>query len=720
MKPRFLILPFIISALLLFSSCASHQDKITSREIEKRELQSHVRYLSSRRLEGRAILTRGSKSARGYIARQFKKNGLAPYSDEGTYFQKFFLGTNVVGFIEGSDPELKNEVVVLSAHYDHLGHKVFKPYYPGANDNATGVAALIEVAEYVSHLDEKPKRTICFAAFDAEEIGLLGSLYFLDNFPLKEKGIVASVNMDMLGRKFFDCVAETVFAVGPESEDTLRQLLHDGRETCALDVLFLGGDLVGPLGDYYNFSARKIPSVMLSTGWNSDYHKTSDTWDKIDYVLLLHCSRLVKDLVLGIAEAGENIRCQSADGPDKEELDTVIKVTTKILESIDEVKLSESQISALRQMREKALRLAASPEYSQKDRKEFAGEVRRILFPIFIPEAGPPDELAISIEFTNAFPGLIRDFYRELTGKLEGRKFKSVKDAFEIFKSDFSYIAMDIADDEIRRSDADSGTMISFVLGYLSVESGKGKKSRLRVSFGFSVNNLEGTEDELINYCLLRWNYRANKFKTAHLDVYPKLLRYLTGEDFDGDLEKWKKRLLNEMKIGTEEEWIMANYRSANPICRLGAIDNIPGYFPQRASDLLAQTALDAKEDGEVRWEALSVIEEKEIKEALILLVGLLDDDRFIERKNTTLTLIEPHPLSGTPLYEFSKRTMGKWITEEQKDPKSIFRLNYKALSVLRGLTGKKYGPDKKKWLRYLKRHESRKANKDKPAGQDG
>ena len=662
-------------------------------------------------------LTGGSKLAREYIEHQFRKSGLEAGGDKGTYFQRFFLGTNVVGFIEGSDQRLKDEVVVVSAHYDHLPHKPLGPYYPGANDNATGVAALIEIAEYVARLDKKPKRTISFAAFDAEEIGLWGSLHFLENFPLKGKRIAASVNMDMLGRKFFDCVAASVFAVGTAGGDTLRQLLGDERRASALDVLFLGGDLVGPLGDYYNFADRGIPSVMLSTGWNSDYHKKSDTWNRIDYSLLLHCCRSARDLVLGLADTEESIRHQSMPEPDKEELDTIIKVTTKILGSAGEVTLSEDQASDIRKIKEKALRLAASPEYSQADRKEFASEVRRTLFPMFIPKDEPADELVMSIEFATAFPGLIGDIYHEIADKLEGTEFKNVADAFEILKKDFSYIAMDIAGDEIRSFKGEDGkTTISFMLGYISIESGGPKDKSPRVSFGFSVANLSGTEDELVNYCLLRWNNRADKFKTARLDVYPKLLRHLTGEDLDGDLAKWKERYLKEKEIGSEKDWITDSYKSENPVCRVGAIDNIPRYFPQSGDEFLVRSALDEKEDYEVRREALSVIEQEGKKETLISLVPLLDDDRFVEPKNVSLTFTEGHPLSGNPLYECSKRTMQKWIAEEQKNPKSIFRLNYRTLSVLRKLTGKRYGLDKKRWLKYLERDRTSGADKREPA----
>src|SRR5262249_14925123 len=152
-----------------------------SEEITIPELKAHVYRLASPEFLGR----RGPGAARAakHIAAAFERLKLTP-AFEGSYFQDIpwllaekgqesFVGRNVAGFVEGSDPDLKNEWVIVSAHFDHMG-KDGDTLYPGADDNATGIAMLLEVAEKYALAKEKPKRSICFVAFDQEEFGLQG------------------------------------------------------------------------------------------------------------------------------------------------------------------------------------------------------------------------------------------------------------------------------------------------------------------------------------------------------------------------------------------------------------------------------------------------------------------------------------------------------------------------------------------------------------------
>jgi len=711
MKSDFLKILCVSVLAALLCSCAIHQDRIVSREITKPELQEHVRFLSSRYVGGRGVLTRGSRRARNYIACRFREIGLEPAGEKGGYLDSFFLGANVVGYIEGSDPKLKNEAVVLSAHYDHLPKEKKGAWYPGADDNATGVAALIETAEHIARLERTPRRTIIFVAFDGEEVGLLGSHHFLKKFTLKGKQLVASVNLDMLGREFFDCVGSTIFAMGTDTSDEMRKILIERRKSTDLDVLFLGSDLVGPIGDYYNFKLAAIPSVMLSTGWHRDYHKPTDTWDKIDYELLLSSARLTKDVILALAGSHSKIHFAGEERADREELKTVLKITGKILERAGTVSLDEHQIARLKSVNEKAQKLASEREYSQKERELFAIEVQQTLFPIFIPEA-PPEGFATVIQFAKAFPGLIRDVYDQLDSKVEGRRFKNIFELRDILKDDFSYFAMEIANDQIKIIERDDALMISFILGYVFIKSPEDEKDGwAEVSFGFNVNNFEGTKRQLIEYFILRWNYRQKEFKTARLNVYPKLLKFLTGEDFGDDFEKWKEWFMAKSGIASQKEWVLASYESGNLNCRLAAIDNLPRYFPGAWADYCIKSALDVNEEGPVRREALSILEENLSalsKEQLERLLPLLDDDTFVESRNAQLTMMENHPLSGKPLFETAKMIMEKTLPEERRKPDSPLRLNYRMLSLLQKATGKKYGLNTKKWKRYLRSKRGR------------
>src|SRR5690606_23272859 len=142
-----------------------------------------------------------------YIQQQFQQAGLQPF--EENYEQHFDLkislawvqATNIIGVLEGSDPLLKNEYIVLGAHYDHLGYKKDRStFYPGADDNASGVATLIELAKHFGQLENKPKRSLLFIAFDAEESGLLGSKHFVKNLDsCTLVNIKAIFSFDMVG-----------------------------------------------------------------------------------------------------------------------------------------------------------------------------------------------------------------------------------------------------------------------------------------------------------------------------------------------------------------------------------------------------------------------------------------------------------------------------------------------------------------------------------------
>jgi hypothetical protein len=704
MKPTILKLSLLISLAVLLSSCATYPENVVSREITSAELEGHVRYLASRSLGGRAVFTRGSRLARGYIARAFLDSGLKPAGREGTYFDPFFLGENVVGSIEGSDPELANEVVVLSAHFDHLPKEPWGKWYPGASDNASGVAALIEAAEYTGQLEERLPRTILFVAFEAEETGLLGSHHFLENFPLEGRRIVASVNLDLLGRDFFDCVESTVFAIGTDTSDEMREDLVRLRSSSELDVLFLGSDLVGPIGDSYNFAMAEIPSVMLTSGWHRDYHKPSDTWDKLNYTSLASAARLATDAILALAADADPFTFRTEQAADTEELNAVLKVTTALLENSEEAGFDEDQIAQIKDVKEKAAELASSADYSIRDRESFALTVQQKLFPMFFPDA-PAEGFAAAIQFANTFPELLQGAYDEVFGRFGDRELTSLSQVRKVLQNGFSYLGMQIAPNYLTLTPRDDREMLSFILGYLSIKGPEKREKWPALSLGFSVNNFVGEREELIQYFLLRWNYRRGEYRTAQVSVYPELLEFLAEKDYGNDFEGWKRWFLDEHGVSSEEEWVRANLDEPNALCRIAAINNLESYFPDTWRKHCLERALDADEAPIVRWEALDTLEgagEDLETEVLVELLPLLDDGTFMESENARLTLMEGHPLSGTPLFTIARDLLEKALSEEREKSDSIYRIQFKALRVLQKATRKKYGLERRRWARYL------------------
>ncbi|MHC4952026.1 MAG: M20/M25/M40 family metallo-hydrolase, partial [Planctomycetota bacterium] len=163
--------------LLTLTGCVTLPTESITQPITPEELSAHVDFLTLPALKGRPARSLESKIARDYLTGRLKQYGCVPWADTATFEQDFGLGTNVIGILPGSDPNLSNEIVLISAHYDHLKSKSFT-YYPGAADNAAAVAVLLEIAEKLSQAEQNPKRSICFAFFDAEEKGCLGSFAF--------------------------------------------------------------------------------------------------------------------------------------------------------------------------------------------------------------------------------------------------------------------------------------------------------------------------------------------------------------------------------------------------------------------------------------------------------------------------------------------------------------------------------------------------------------
>lgn len=206
---------------------------------------------------------------------------------------------NVVGILPGSDPELKDENVVIGAHYDHLGFGLYGTrdsnsegqIHHGADDNASGTAAVIYLAERFGQLNPRPSRTIVFVAFSGEELGLYGSRHYVNDPPFPLSSTRAMINLDMVGRLRDNRV--TIFGTGT-SEDFAPFVAAAARQA-GLDIRQSGG--VGR-SDHISFYNKKIPVLHFFTGTHADYHRPTDTWEKINFTGLVR----VADLVLATAE----------------------------------------------------------------------------------------------------------------------------------------------------------------------------------------------------------------------------------------------------------------------------------------------------------------------------------------------------------------------------------------------------------------------------------
>lgn len=262
--------------LLLISGVASAQST------QKERLEGHVYFMASDSLKGRCAGTVNADKAARYIVTQFEQIGLSPFFEDG-YYQPFEMsGTNtyknVVGVIPGSDPVLKDEFIVVGAHYDHLGIKEDK-IYNGADDNASGTAAVIEVARILKARQGQLKRSVIIAAFDAEEKGLWGSDKLASSLDLDKVKLMMSI--DMVGwlqaGKVLELQGAATVRDGKKIlESEARKMQLDIKAKDFETAIFTATDTQG-------FAKRNVPTLAVSTGLKSPYHKPEDDADLIDY-----------------------------------------------------------------------------------------------------------------------------------------------------------------------------------------------------------------------------------------------------------------------------------------------------------------------------------------------------------------------------------------------------------------------------------------------------
>jgi hypothetical protein len=275
----------------------------------KERMTKTISHLANPEYAGRGLGTEGLDSAAEYIAARFKEAGLEPAGDEhGSYFQTWSedvegLGQeirmkNVIGVIPGKNPALSGQSVVIGAHYDHLGlgwpdvrgdnkGKV----HPGADDNASGVALLIELAgELRKNLN--PGRSIVFVAFTGEEAGKRGSQYYIahqQQYPV-EKGI-SMLNLDTVGR----LGKKKLFVLGAGSAREWAHILRGASYVTGVETEMVSGELDS--SDQTRFEAAGVPAVQLFTGPHPDYHRPTDTPDRIDVEGLEKVASVAKEII---------------------------------------------------------------------------------------------------------------------------------------------------------------------------------------------------------------------------------------------------------------------------------------------------------------------------------------------------------------------------------------------------------------------------------------
>ena len=318
---------FLCALVIIFYSERIYAQQQSENAITSEMVKPHINELAGDKYGGRGAGYRGERKAGDYIAKQFKKAGLKPAGTNGKYFQEFSFypinpvgsismlsSRNILGLIEGTDPLLKNEIVVIGAHYDGQGmtgqadpgrymprgeQAIKDEIWNSANDNAASVAAIIEIGRAIKKGKITTKRSILFIAFGCEEHGVAGSMHYINNpiAPLNKH--IAMINLEKLGRsknKSFN----TSGNASSKTWDEVLKVIQGPTNTSVTTA----NPYVIPESDHYPFNASRIPAIMFYTTGIAA-HDASDIAETIDFNRVADAARFVMLMSMELSNRAE-------------------------------------------------------------------------------------------------------------------------------------------------------------------------------------------------------------------------------------------------------------------------------------------------------------------------------------------------------------------------------------------------------------------------------
>lgn len=367
------------------------------------QMRPHIEFLAGPAMEGRASAAK--EKSRDYIRERLKAANLQPLFSElpveskdkppamTDYLQAIpgaanedgtvpILGHNIGAWLQGSDPKLSEEFLIVSAHYDHLGVRDGQ-VFAGADDNASGVAMMLEVARQMAEDKTRPKRSVAFVAFDLEERLLWGSRWFAAHPPWPIEQVKLFITADMIGRSLGDLPLPAVFVLGSEHAKELKTALDLVGTPPKLEVCRLGTDLIGTRSDYGPFRDRKIPYLFFSTGEHPDYHTPRDTPDKIDYDKAARIASLVLNLTRHIADVEQVPVWTEAAAGDLDEPRALYRITTLLLEAEKLRPLTNTQRFMVTNVRNRTRQILKTETMSADDRTWLIRMSQLLLLSVF-------------------------------------------------------------------------------------------------------------------------------------------------------------------------------------------------------------------------------------------------------------------------------------------------------------------------------------------------
>jgi len=688
----------MILCLRLITGCVSIPREELSWAIETEELSGHVHFLAQPALKGRKPRTWESATARQYLKNRFEAYGLVPWAGYKGYEQSFGFGTNVIGVLLGSEPNVADEIVILAAHYDHLG-KGKKGIYYGACDNASGLSVLLEIAEKLALSEKRPKRSICFASFDCEERFALGAFAFTCQKDFEKRKIAAVINIDLLGRDFLDVVDGSLFVVGTEAYPELRaHIVQAGKET-DVKILPLGTDLVGPRGDHAAFETMDIPVLFFTCGLYKDYHKPTDTAEKLNYPKMTSSAQVIFRVLDVLANSEDIDRPVPLKNGDEDELLALKFILEKINSNREELKLDEQQSEKLWQLAQETQQLLNEGKYSLKERRGFARKVIEALLPAvawgdFTSQKSSEGLLWMN-EFYTGHSKLLIEGYRDMVRQM----LQSKPGLFG--KVNFEYQAYDLSDNEISFVEKQDGQFeldVILTQVHLNCEI-KGllfKSGDFSFGGGRYIKHFLGTKDEVTDFCLLQW--RENLKDESYGRAWTQVLKTVTQQELGAEYDDWMRWWLGKRSLADEKQWLSNLSKSDNP--QLAATVTVGEWTTLTLTENQVYILVKDPNVPAIRRKALIRSLDKRLgPKALLTLVDVLTDE-------TPAAAKKPRFLEAS--YPFADRGFVKASHEwwkKQQGKESARTIGEAAENKLKQLTRQDFGKDAEAWRRWIERH---------------
>lgn len=701
MTKRLLTTAVIVLAAAL-AGCVSLPPAHMTAPIESGELSDHVYFLAQPGLRGRKAGSRQSKTVRTFLAERFSEYGLVPWPGEESFELDFGRGVNMLGVLRGADPNLADEIVILAAHYDHIG-RTEDGLCPGACDNAAAVAILLEIAEHLALTETRLKRSICFAAFDAEERMAMGSFAFTLRDSFKNARIAGVINMDLLGRDFLDVVDNSLFVMGAEDYPQLQtQIVQKGTQL-GLKMLPVAPEIAGPTGDHAAFQTLGFPVIFFSCGYYSDYHLPGDTPKKLDYTAIENTAHLVLDTLRALAD--DDIGPFEPDHRHDAQLEALVAVSHRVIANFRDIGINAEEAAELVKLVAEAKRMIADPDCHPRDQRWLSLRIVRALKPAVKARCKFYKDARIITAWEQTVYANHQHFLLESYRSLVEEIITHPPGPFS--RIDFKCHTREVSDSDAVFTCTPQGLCRLDVL-VCELDFILEKKGILLPSVNFEARAswrplcFGGTRAEAIDYCLLQWRKHADE--PAWSQSWTRILRKISGDD---PCTLYAGRLGPQSDDRNETAWLTGLSRHEHPqlaaeatlasgtdaMCRLITDPNMPADRRSAAIDIIAGQA-----GGEVE------------KDLLLVLAEVVNDGTSVDaRRYWPRAGHADYPFAGHPVFASLKEGEtedGLAAFTAHGEIKTVGQL---ARHTLKQLTQQDFGADHNAWRQWISSHAEKK-----------